>query len=486
VPALGTPFSLSALQADNTACTAPNGSIAITISPPGNYNFIWSNGFFTEDLANLSSGVYTVTVTDSNGCTTTASFNIGDQVIIPAVSGMTKPSTCGNSNGQIDITVNPPGIYSFLWSNGSTQEDLQNIQSGFYDVTVTRDNGCTASTFFNVQDTSSSFSASAILSPHTSCLGANGAIDLTVSPAGTYQFSWSNGASTEDVLFIQPGIYSVTVTDGSNCSIVSSFTIEDSVVDLIVEEIIIPTRCGEANGGIDLKVTPPGGNSFIWSNGNTTEDLVNIPPGLYTVTVTGQNGCEWVSGYEMTGSDGLEIEIGVNTASGGNGLVTISVQLNVPPGALDTLIWLPESLFTCDQPFCLEQTIIKPSSRTEITVTAIDTNGCTAQAFLLFEDISNPKVFIPNVFSPNGDGVNDLFTVYGNEDVEEVIELQIFDRWGNFVFHNDHFPPNEENYGWDGRFKNSDMNPAVFAFWAKVRYKDGTEGSYKGDVTLVR
>ncbi|MGB3078988.1 MAG: gliding motility-associated C-terminal domain-containing protein, partial [Saprospiraceae bacterium] len=81
---------------------------------------------------------------------------------------------------------------------------------------------------------------------------------------------------------------------------------------------------------------------------------------------------------------------------------------------------------------------------------------------------------------------NDLFTIYGNKDVKEIVEMRIFDRWGNFVYMNTHFPPNEENYGWDGSFRNSGMNPAVYAYWARVQFVDGAEGFYKGDITLVR
>jgi gliding motility-associated-like protein len=102
------------------------------------------------------------------------------------------------------------------------------------------------------------------------------------------------------------------------------------------------------------------------------------------------------------------------------------------------------------------------------------------------ENEANPIVYIPNVFSPNGDGINDFFTIYGNKDVEQVLEMRIFDRWGNFVYANNRFPPNEENYGWDGAFKNIAMNPAVFAYWAHVQFTDGSVAFYKGDVTLVR
>lgn len=134
----------------------------------------------------------------------------------------------------------------------------------------------------------------------------------------------------------------------------------------------------------------------------------------------------------------------------------------------------------------MEQTILRPQHTIEITVIAADINGCVAQSRLVIDASIAPEVYIPNVFSPNQDGINDFFTVYGNKDVEEIVELRIFDRWGNLVFVNDHFPPAEEHYGWDGSFRNHEMNPAVFAYWARVRFTDDSEESYKGDVTLVR
>jgi gliding motility-associated-like protein len=194
----------------------------------------------------------------------------------------------------------------------------------------------------------------------------------------------------------------------------------------------------------------------------------------------------WTSGFNVPGSEKLEIELQADIIQSGDAFVTLRAQVNVPLSAIDTILWLPEALFDCTQDFCLEQTITRPAAQTEIKVIAIDTNGCQAQASLRLNEESDPKVFIPNVFSPDADGINDMFTVYGNKDVEMIDELQIFDRWGNQVFVNTEFPPNEENYGWDGSFKNSVINPAVFAYWARVRFKDGTEGSFKGDVTLVR
>jgi len=486
VPAIGSSISLSALVAANSNCTAPNGAIDLSVSPPGSYTFQWSTGNFTEDLNSLLPGTYNVTVSDVNGCTSTASYQIFNQVIQPVILENISPTTCGNSNGQIDLTISPPGVYAFIWSNGNTNEDLQNIQSGIYTVTVMAINGCTANASFVVTDTMSSFTTTATLIHQTSCTGANGSIDVTVTPAGNYSFIWSNGAATEDLQFLPPGIYSVTVLDGLNCSNVSSFTIENNMLDLEVEESITPVLCGEANGSIDLIVTPSNGNTFTWSNGITQEDLQNILPGLYSVTITAQNGCTWSSSFSVPGSEAIIPVISVDLGSTLSDSITITLEINIEPGVIDTVMWFPESLFNCNQGFCLQQTIMRPLQPADIRVIVIDTNGCSGEAVLRLDIGIDPKVYIPNVFSPNQDGVNDWFTVYGNKEVKAIIEMQIFDRWGNNVFINYNFPPNVENYGWDGSFRNKDMNPAVFAYWAQVRFTDGSEGFYKGDVTLVR
>jgi gliding motility-associated-like protein len=258
------------------------------------------------------------------------------------------------------------------------------------------------------------------------------------------------------------------------------------VLNPIVDETITPVLCGEANGRIDLTVTPPTANSFIWSNGNTTEDLVDILPGQFSVTVTSQNGCTWTSGFNVPGSEIVELQLETDIIQAGDDSVTIRALVNVPIETIDIVNWFPEPLFHCNQNFCLEQTIARPLQQTEIRVMVIDTNGCMAEARLTLRVDVSPEVYIPNVFSPNNDGINDFFTIYGNKDVEQIVELRIYDRWGNFVFTKNEFPPNIENFGWDGRFRDKEMNPAVFAYGATVLMKDGSERFYKGDVTLVR
>lgn len=142
-------------------------------------------------------------------------------------------------------------------------------------------------------------------------------------------------------------------------------------------------------------------------------------------------------------------------------------------------------MMNCHHNLCLEQSVII-TAPTDVHVIVKDTSGCDAQISLRFDIGAEYKVYIPNVFTPNGDGPNDKFTVFTNEEIEEVVILEIFDRWGNKVFVNEHFPSNEPNYGWDGMYSGELMNPAVYAYRAVVKYTNGEEHAYKGDVTLVR
>jgi gliding motility-associated-like protein len=117
---------------------------------------------------------------------------------------------------------------------------------------------------------------------------------------------------------------------------------------------------------------------------------------------------------------------------------------------------------------------------------AIDTNNCRDSAEIWI-NIIHPDVFIPNIFSPNGDGSNDQFFI--NAKVELILKvnyLEIFDRWGNRIFTVQNFTPNDPQYGWDGTFNNKLLDPGVFVYVTEVEYKDGVRRVFKGDVTLLR
>jgi len=146
-------------------------------------------------------------------------------------------------------------------------------------------------------------------------------------------------------------------------------------------------------------------------------------------------------------------------------------------------IWSPLDWLSCLE--CL-QPVAKPLKTIVYTLNITSQNGCTAEDEMLIRIDNSPRIYIPNVFSPNADGVNDVFFINANNDVSEILTFHIFDRWGELVFKEEHFAPNRSENGWNGRFKGEIMGSAVFAYYAKVLFIDGRVEVVKGDVLLLR
>ncbi|MBI5916521.1 MAG: gliding motility-associated C-terminal domain-containing protein [Bacteroidetes bacterium] len=338
------PFTVTNVIAANTSCNSSGtGSINLTVAPPATYTFTWSNGATTEDLADLQPGTYSVTVSAGGTCTSTGSYTVPNQPNEPAITSTTTTSTCDLPNGAINITVTG-GVtpYTFSWSNGATTEDLSNILSGNYTVTVTGANGCTKTATISVNNNNPPFNVADLILPNTSCNGnGTGNINLTVTPVATYTFTWSNGATTEDLANLQPGTYSVTVSAGGTCTQAASYTVPDQPNQPSINVATTPSSCDLPNGDINITVSggvPP--YTFTWSNGATTEDLIDVLAGGYSVTVTGANGCTQTANPSLTNINppiNITSTIQASTTCNGNGNGSISV--NVAPAGPYTYTW---------------------------------------------------------------------------------------------------------------------------------------------------
>ncbi|MCC6459685.1 MAG: gliding motility-associated C-terminal domain-containing protein [Saprospiraceae bacterium] len=286
-------LNITGTTTPNTSCSMVNGAVDISVTPAGAYTYIWSTTATSQDLSNLASGTYSVTVSAGVGCTAAANFSVANNTSNPDISAAVTAAICGNSNGSINLGVSGATTpYSFAWSNMATSEDLNNILSGTYTVTVTAGNGCTADTTLSVANNSSTFALSGTTVAVTNCVTNNGAIDLTVTPAGPYTYLWSTTATTEDISGLPDGTYTVSVTETGTCTASATFFVSDGRTYPLTSQTLSPELCTLANGSIDLEVT--GGATpytFLWTGGKTSEDLSSLSAGTYTVTVTGANGC---------------------------------------------------------------------------------------------------------------------------------------------------------------------------------------------------
>ena len=286
----------------NPSCSgSANGSIDISPSGgTGAYTFMWSNGATTEDVSGLNAGTYTVTVTDSSGCSKQASYLLINNVRITLSSSITKPS-CGQSNGAVNVTISGGATpYTYSWSNGATTEDLQNVVAGTYRLTVTDAFGCSSSGTFILTENNTLRTNYTVA--QAGCFNeATGAIDITVT-GGTapYKYSWQNGATTEDISGLVSGIYRVTVTDNAGCSQQTAINVPKKSIQ-VNTDIVQPLCSGDSTGSIT--VTPIDGTTtytYTWSNGGTSNTITNVPVGSYTVTVTDASGCSRTLTYNVT------------------------------------------------------------------------------------------------------------------------------------------------------------------------------------------
>jgi gliding motility-associated-like protein len=150
-----------------------------------------------------------------------------------------------------------------------------------------------------------------------------------------------------------------------------------------------------------------------------------------------------------------------------------------------TYTWTPSEVLSCGD---CSSPIAFPFNTTTFQVLIEDPTGCTATDEVLVSVAKLRELYIPNAFSPNGDGDNDYFTLYGGPSVERIQTLRVFDRWGNQVYEGEDIPPGTEGevLGWDGTFRGREMRSAVFTWMAEVRFIDQEVLTYKGDLTLLR
>ncbi|MEY3053467.1 MAG: hypothetical protein RLY31_3252 [Bacteroidota bacterium] len=334
-------FSLSGTSSDMTSCLLPNGQVDLTISPPGNYTILWSTGDTGEDLDSLSAGAYAVTVSDGGSCEASASFQVEDLTTYPVASATVTGELCGLSDGAVNLSVSDgTAPYVFDWSNGAQSEDIEQIQAGSYEVTVSDAQGCSTVAVANVPANSISFTVNGTPTGNTSCASPNGAVDVSVVPTGAYTYQWSTGAATEDLGGLGGGSYTVTVSAGGNCTVSNSFAVLSTTADPVVSLGITDATCGQNNGAVDVSVSggvPP--FSFAWSNNATTEDLAGLPAGPLQLVVTGANGCEATTTATVADqpvSFALSLNpVGNTSCSQPNG----SIDLSVSPPATYSFAW---------------------------------------------------------------------------------------------------------------------------------------------------
>jgi gliding motility-associated-like protein len=554
------PLALSSTAIDVDCHGNNSGSVDLTVSGgTAPYSHMWSNGgsivlsTITEDLNNQFADVYTVLVTDANGCQETTSQIVNQPTAPLAISGIINDANCfGLNDGAIDITVTGgTTAYSYLWSNGAVSQDITAVVSGTYTVDVTDNNGCTLSANYFVGQPVAPLTV--VTFPFdVLCNGDLTGRVFSEVTGGTapYTYNWSNGATSEDIISVSAGTYTLTVTDAQGCIAFTGATVNEPPVlaftaavtdascynysdgeivltitggvqpyyfnwgdqneillnnpsetlsnlpaedyfvrvrdanNCMVEQIVTvgqPTpfvathvvtdvTCFEGNDG-EIDVTISGGTlpyGTNWSNGQTTEDAVNLIEGYYTYTVNDGMGCILVDSAYVAQPSEIQIYyevLPVSCVDQTDASIVVTTFGGTPPYAY---AWSEGTT---------EQNLVSVGPGTyQLIIT--DSYSCieTFDFEIFINDVE--CLIIPNSFTPNGDAYNDTWVV-GNMELYPNAMVKIFNKWGNELY-----TSNGIYVPWDGTHNGSPLPSDVYYYIIELNNDDNNK--YTGNVTIVR
>jgi gliding motility-associated-like protein len=541
-----TPVVVNVTNVVRASCGDSTGSITLTGSGgpsildgiTGAYEFsidggtTFSRGTNPFTFNNLASGSYQIVIRDTNSitCIDVENVDLGSNSNITGYTTTTNETCFKLSDGTATaFASSPAGGFTYQWFSNKAlgvifdvNQTATGLTGNLYDVdgngtidtaftyyVIVTDASPCSDTFPAYLLSPDSLTVTASLVQDVSCFGGNdGAATATVNgrDSSAVTFLWNNGATTSfandlSTMGMDSMAYIVTITDTVGCTssdTVFVFQPEQPVTGAYTGNTV--SCAGNSDGVVSIDSVVGGTAPYLYSFdaiGPYGSDAIlsqGLSAGVYTVYTQDANGCidsteniiiRDTINYIVTAFMDQTINMGetvtlygaVNNSGIDSSLVTWST-LDPNTGIMSTVFvgdsalisYTPDTFYT-DMQFVLSLN-----------------NGCGDSSIVTIEVNQEQTVFVPNAFSPNGDGTNDIFTVYGSSDVSRVKSFMVFDRWGELVHIGEDFAPNsiDPDNGWDGTFRGKSMNPAVFVYFAEVELTNGETVIRKGDVTLIK
>jgi gliding motility-associated-like protein len=464
----------------NISCFGGNdGSIQAIVNggtPP--YNYSWSNGQTTDSISNLTAGTYILTVTDNNNCSSVDSITLTEPTQLSASITVSNLLCYNDNSGSAIVNISGgTGPYNIMWNTGSTSVNLNGLSAGLYYVNITDNNGCTTSdTITLTQPTilNDTFSVSNVL-----CNGdASGYIQLyPIGGTPPYTFSWNNGSTSQNLSGLVAGSYIVTITDNNGCTKSDTITIIEPA-PISTSYSTSPTCKDSCFGQIQLSYT--GGVSpyqVIWETGDTNVNFIDsLCEGNYNFLLTDANGCSVFDSVSI----GLLSQINAYFVFSPDSEFA-PVQVSFTDSSTGTIIgWLWD--FGNNTTSTSQNPNVTYNEDGTYTVTLIvkDSLGCADSYTVELTVLPPTTIIIPNVFTPNNDGVNDIFTIKSSF-IKKVNGL-IYNRWGQLLYewHN-------ANGYWDGRTSaGKEVPEGTYYYIIKYTTLKNEDFEVKGSITLIR
>jgi len=505
-------------QTSNQTLDCVNSSTIIDGSgsqPIGNVSYDWttSNGNIlsgqnTPNPEVDDDGDYILTVTNlTNGCTAVESITILQDLSVPQID-IENPLvlTCDITETSLDASGSSQGNdYTYQWttvdgniiSGGTTLNPLVD-QSGTYELTIIDlTSNCEDSEIITVLENTIPPIAEAGTANELDCQTIEVSLNGSGSSTGnniTYTWTTSNGniiGSTNalSTSVDAAGSYSIVVTDTENGCTATDIVdvIQDGDAPSSINYDLVLPECEGESGSIIIQSVDGGTGPYLYSiDGENfySGSIFTTEAGDYTLYAQDSEGCETSIEFSIPELDPVTIELEPEVTIELGEDYQIETLTNIPATEIANIRWYPELNLSCtDCPNPIVEQLFE-SITYEVTITNI--YGCKTSAKIRVEVDKSRAIYIPNVFTPNGDNVNDVFMVFAGDvsQIKEIKSFLVYDRWGEVVHRTEGFPPMEPQYGWDGTFKGKPMNPQVFVYWVEIEFIDGYIGFYEGDVAL--
>lgn len=470
---------------DGTITMNPTGGV-------GSFTYTWNGTSGANPRNNLTAGNYTVVVTDANGCTASASAAINQPAPINITTNITHATCYGASDGSISLTVTGGfPTFTFNWAGYGNSDNLSSLTGGTYNCVVTDVNSCSASVNATVLEPSP-------LDVSLQSTGVNCTDDwngtISVFPTGgtaPYSYSASKDGSyffysdSVTISGMPTGLYTVYVSDKNGCIITDTISVADALADEFIFTVDSTSCFGDTyrDGAIYITEMTMANRPYRYSlDGGEyqfTADFFDLAAGEHTLIAVNQYGCETVHKIMVPEPpDATAFIIPSDTVIELGQTISLQTQFGPYSSSIVTSYhWSPSLGLSCTD--CPNPEVTSYNRNNEYTLLITYNRICTVSATARIRVEDRPEIFIPNSFSPNGDGNNDVFLIYGA--AIKKMDLKIFNRWGELVFQSDN-----QYSGWDGIYKGTLQQPGVFTYQAVITYLDNYQIERFGSIMLLK
>lgn len=474
-------------------CNSCTGTATVNVTggiPPYTYQWLPTGGN-AATATNLCAGTYSVLVMDQSSCglADTAIITVANQGAMN-VAFLQNNATCnGDCNGSIVVTPqsgNPP--FTYAWTPAvSTNDTANGLCAGTYSLSVSDVSGCTSSFTYTITEPTAL--SLAINGNNSICLGDNTTMNaVAAGGTGPYTISWDNNLPNGTSQTVSPAattVYQATVTDANGCSVQQTFTV--SIAPAPVANFTAgPGGCAPVV--VDFTDNSSSGTNWQWDfgdgNTSTQQNPTNtyILPGSYDVTLIVSVG----GGCADTITIPNAVTVDPQPTAGLGALSSTVSELNpevtfsdLSSGGTNCILYFGDgdSAVTCNFG-SLAHDYANAGIYTAMYV-VMNANGCADTAYITVIVEEESTIYIPNAFTPNGNGNNDHFLAYGTK--VDNFDMMVFDRWGNLLFES-----KDILKGWDGTYNNNLCQEDVYVW--RITYSDTHGKKYKmvGSVSLIR